>query len=77
MMFITAGLAIRARHARMAAEQRQREAASLVDFMLGDLNNKLRCGVLLRRPKKERIKKKTYSVILGHLRQAFLPTPER
>jgi tetratricopeptide (TPR) repeat protein len=42
MMLITTGLAIRARNARIAAEQRQREAEALVDFMLGDLNNKLR-----------------------------------
>ncbi len=42
MMLITTGLAISARNARLAAEQRQREAETLVDFMLGDLNNKLR-----------------------------------
>ena len=42
MMLITTGLAISARNARIAAEQRQREAETLVDFMLGDLNNKLR-----------------------------------
>jgi eukaryotic-like serine/threonine-protein kinase len=42
MMLITTGLAINARKARIAAEQRQREAETLVDFMLGDLNNKLR-----------------------------------
>lgn len=41
-MFVTTGLAISARSARIAAEQRQREAETLVDFMLGDLNNKLR-----------------------------------
>jgi tetratricopeptide (TPR) repeat protein len=42
MMLITTGLAIAARNARIAAEQRQREAETLVDFMLGDLNDKLR-----------------------------------
>ena len=42
MMLITTGLAINARTARIAAERRQREAETLVDFMLGDLNDKLR-----------------------------------
>jgi tetratricopeptide (TPR) repeat protein len=42
IMLITIGLAINARNARLAAEQRQREAETLIDFMLGDLNNKLR-----------------------------------
>lgn len=42
MMLITTGLAINALIARKAAEQRQREAEMLVDFMLGDLNDKLR-----------------------------------
>jgi tetratricopeptide (TPR) repeat protein len=42
IMLITIGLAIKARNARLAAEQRQREAETLIDFMLGDLNNKLR-----------------------------------
>lgn len=42
MMLITTGLAINAYNARLAAEQRQREAETLVDFMLGDLNDKLR-----------------------------------
>jgi eukaryotic-like serine/threonine-protein kinase len=42
MMLITTGLSITARNARIAAEQRQREAETLVDFMLGDLNDKLR-----------------------------------
>src|SRR5579862_485294 len=42
MMLITTGLAISAYNARLAAEQRQREAETLVDFMLGDLNDKLR-----------------------------------
>lgn len=42
MMLMTTGLAISARNARLAAEQRQREAEALIDFMLGDLNNKLR-----------------------------------
>jgi tetratricopeptide (TPR) repeat protein len=41
-MLVTTGLAISARNARIAAEHRQREAETLVDFMLGDLNNKLR-----------------------------------
>ena len=41
-MLITIGLAINAYNARLAAEQRQREAETLIDFMLGDLNNKLR-----------------------------------
>ena len=39
---MTTGLAVSARNARRAAEQRQREAETLVDFMLGDLNDKLR-----------------------------------
>ena len=42
MMLVTIGLAISAGRARRAAEQRQREAETLVDFMLGDLNDKLR-----------------------------------
>jgi eukaryotic-like serine/threonine-protein kinase len=42
MAVITTGLAISARNARDAAVQRQREAETLIDFMLGDLNNKLR-----------------------------------
>jgi eukaryotic-like serine/threonine-protein kinase len=42
IMLITTGLAINAWNARLAAEQRQREAETLVDFMLGDLNDKLR-----------------------------------
>lgn len=42
MMLITSGLAIYAYKARHAAEQRQREAETLIDFMLGDLNDKLR-----------------------------------
>jgi tetratricopeptide (TPR) repeat protein len=42
IMLTTTGLAINARNARLAAEQRQREAETLIDFMLGDLNNKLR-----------------------------------
>ena len=42
MMMITTGLAIDALVARQGAEQRQKEAETLVDFMLGDLNDKLR-----------------------------------
>ena len=42
VMLVMTGLAISAWNARLAAEQRQREAETLVDFMLGDLNNKLR-----------------------------------
>jgi tetratricopeptide (TPR) repeat protein len=42
MMLVTTGLAVSARNARGAAEERQREAETLVDFMLGDLNDKLR-----------------------------------
>ncbi len=42
IMLTTTGLAINARNARLTAEQRQREAETLIDFMLGDLNNKLR-----------------------------------
>jgi tetratricopeptide (TPR) repeat protein len=42
IMLVTTGLAINAYNARLTAEQRQREAETLIDFMLGDLNNKLR-----------------------------------
>ncbi len=42
VMFVTTGLAIEAQIARKAAEQRRKEAESLVDFMLTDLNDKLR-----------------------------------
>ncbi len=42
VMFVTTGLAIEAQIARRAAEQRRKAAESLVDFMLADLNDKLR-----------------------------------
>jgi len=42
VMFVTTGLAIQAQIARRAAEERRKEAESLVDFMLTDLNDKLR-----------------------------------
>jgi len=39
---MTTGLAVEATIAKKAAEQRQKEAENLVEFMLGDLNDKLR-----------------------------------
>ncbi len=41
VMLVTTGLAINAMVARQAAERRQKQAESLADFMLGDLNDKL------------------------------------
>jgi eukaryotic-like serine/threonine-protein kinase len=41
VMLVTTALAINAVIARAAAERRQKQAESLVDFMLGDLNDKL------------------------------------
>jgi eukaryotic-like serine/threonine-protein kinase len=41
VMLVTAALAISAVVARHAAERRQKQAENLVDFMLGDLNEKL------------------------------------
>lgn len=42
VMAITSGLAVEAVLARRTAERRQRQAEELVDFMLGDLNDRLR-----------------------------------
>jgi eukaryotic-like serine/threonine-protein kinase len=42
MVLVTSGLAIKAVMARKDAELQQREAEALVDFMLGDLDDKLR-----------------------------------
>jgi eukaryotic-like serine/threonine-protein kinase len=42
MVLVTSGLAIKAVVARKDAELQQREAEALVDFMLGDLDDKLR-----------------------------------
>lgn len=41
VMMITSALALQADRARDAAERRQKQAEALVDFMLGDLNQKL------------------------------------
>jgi tetratricopeptide (TPR) repeat protein len=41
LMLLTSFLAMQASIARSAAERRQKQAESLVDFMLGDLNDKL------------------------------------
>ena len=40
-MLVTTGLAINAMAARQAAERRQKQAEGLIEFMLGDLNEKL------------------------------------
>jgi tetratricopeptide (TPR) repeat protein len=41
VMLVTSFLAVQASIARQAAERRQKQAVALVDFMLGDLNEKL------------------------------------
>lgn len=41
VMLVTSYLAVRATQARHAAERRQKQAEALVDFMLGDLSDKL------------------------------------
>jgi tetratricopeptide (TPR) repeat protein len=41
VMLVTSVLAVQAEIARKAAERRQKQAEALVDFMLGDLNDKL------------------------------------